>query len=94
MFTPCISSDVMETPLRAIPESKKSFLPSLSEKQKVGQHNQPILNSSQWFTTILNPKPCYLSWLSPWYCTLANLGGEDGTRDQDGMDEATTCKEK
>ena len=31
-----LSSDVMETPLRAIPESKKSFLPSLSEKQKVG----------------------------------------------------------
>jgi len=31
------SSDVMETPLRDIPESKKSFLPSLSEKQKVGK---------------------------------------------------------
>ena len=42
MLTPCVSSDVMETPLRAIPESKKSFLPSLSEKQKVGQHHQPI----------------------------------------------------
>ena len=42
MFTPCVSSDVMETPLRAIPESKKSFLPSLSEKQKVSQHNRPI----------------------------------------------------
>jgi len=34
---PWFSSDVMETPLRAIPESKKSFLPSLSEKQKVGK---------------------------------------------------------
>jgi len=31
------SSDVMETPLRAIPETKKSFLPSQCEKQKVGK---------------------------------------------------------
>ena len=67
MFTPSVSSDVMETPLRAIPESKKSFLPSLSEKQKVLQHNQP--------------KPCFLSWSNILFCTLANLGGEDGTRD-------------
>ena len=42
MLAPCVSSDVMETPLRAIPESKKSFLPSLSEKQKVGQLIQHI----------------------------------------------------
>eukprot|EP00092_Neocalanus_flemingeri_P102351 GFUD01130913.1.p1 GENE.GFUD01130913.1~~GFUD01130913.1.p1 ORF type:complete len:738 (+),score=256.86 GFUD01130913.1:69-2282(+) len=31
------SSDVMETPLRDIPETKKSFLPSHCEKQKVGK---------------------------------------------------------
>ena len=31
------SSDVMETPLRDNPESKKSFLPSHCEKQKVGK---------------------------------------------------------
>jgi len=31
------SSDVMETPLRDIPETKKSFLPSYCEKQKVGK---------------------------------------------------------
>jgi len=31
------SSDVRETPLRDIPETKKSFLPSYCEKQKVGK---------------------------------------------------------
>jgi len=31
------SRDVMETPLRDLPESKKSFLPSYHEKQKVGK---------------------------------------------------------
>ena len=49
MLTPCVSSDVMETPLRAIPESKKSFLPSLSEKQKVSQHNRPIFLNLVYF---------------------------------------------
>ena len=29
------SSDVMETPLRDIPETKQSFLPSIWEKKKV-----------------------------------------------------------
>ena len=41
------SSDVMETPLRAIPESKKSFLPSLSEKQKVRVNTVFFLYNSQ-----------------------------------------------
>ena len=45
------SSDVMETPLRAIPESKKSFLPSLSEKQKVRDKNVSKLHETIILTT-------------------------------------------
>ena len=60
----------METPLRAIPESKKSFLPSLSEKQKVKEKR--------------NPKLMFLILLT---------GGKDGARNQDGLDEASPCKE-
>ena len=79
MFTPCVSSDVMETPLRAIPESKKSFLPSLSEKQKVLQHNQPIISSQALFpflvfditSSILHS--CKLRW-GRW-CTRSRWGG-------------------
>ncbi|TRY70438.1 hypothetical protein TCAL_06529 [Tigriopus californicus] len=34
---PWFSSQVMETPLRDLPEGKKSFLPSLTEKRRVGR---------------------------------------------------------
>ena len=64
------SSDVMETPLRAIPESKKSFLPSLSEKQKVRVNNVVKLQ-----------------------VIVLSLGGKDGARNQNGLDETAPCKE-
>ena len=40
MFADCpawFSSEVLETPVRDLPESKKSFLPSVSEKKIVGK---------------------------------------------------------
>ncbi len=36
-LVPWFSSEVMETPVRDLPESKRSFLPSLDEKRKVGK---------------------------------------------------------
>ncbi len=36
-LVPWFSSQVMETPVRDLPESKRSFLPSLDEKRKVGR---------------------------------------------------------
>ena len=36
-LVPWFSSEVLETPLRDLPESKKSFIPSLSEKRKVNR---------------------------------------------------------
>ena len=36
-YIPWFSSQVMETPIRDLPESKKSFLPSVSERKIVGK---------------------------------------------------------
>ena len=34
---PWFSSQVLETPVRDLPESKRSFLPSIDERRKVGR---------------------------------------------------------
>jgi hypothetical protein len=44
------SSDVMETPLRDIPETKQSFLPSYWEKKKVLYSFSPFFLESQRFS--------------------------------------------
>ena len=36
-YIPWFSSEVLETPVRDLPESKKSFLPSISERKIVGK---------------------------------------------------------